>query len=200
MAKVTKDKVVEIHYRLRLPDGTVEDSTEGEAPLPYLHGASEILPGLEAALDGRETGEQFTVTLGPDQGYETLLEAIPFEDLPEDTELAEGDEIVITDEDGENEVVGTIEQITEDVVIVSSPHPLKGQSLTFDIEIVDVRDATPLELEHGHAHDPYSDEEDDEEWDEEDDEWEGDEEDEWDEEWDDEEDEWDDEEDENEDD
>ena len=74
--KVTKDKVVEIHYTLTLDDGQVGDSTEGEAPLPYLHGAGNIIPGLEAALDGRDAGEKFSVTLTPEEGYGVYDEAL----------------------------------------------------------------------------------------------------------------------------
>mgnify|MGYP003384054355 CR=1 FL=1 len=182
--KVTKDKVVEIHYTLTLDDGQVGDSTEGEAPLPYLHGAGNIIPGLEAALDGRDTGEKFSVTLTPEQGYglydEALVEMLPLSELPEGAEVAEGDEIFSVDEEGV-ELAGIIERLEGDNMVVNYNHPLAGRTLTFNVEVVEIRDATPEELEHGHAHDPYADEEgdwDDEEWDD-DDEWEDEDDDEW---------------------
>lgn len=183
--KVSKDKVVEIHYTLRLDDDSVEDSTEGEAPLPYLHGAQNIIPGLEASLDGRQAGDKYSVTLTPDQGYgaydEELVELLPLSELPEGSEIAEGDEILSIDEEG-NEMAGVIERIEGENMVVNYNHPLAGRTLTFDVEVVDVRDATPEELEHGHAHDPYADEEGD--WDDEDEEWDDEEE------WEDEDEEW----------
>ena len=180
MSRVEKDKVVEIHYTVRLEDGSVADTTEGEPPIPYLHGSGSIVPGLERALEGHNAGDHVSVTLTPEDAYgpydDELLQEIPFDALPEDVELAEGDELYLIDDEGV-EVPGVIERIEQDAIIVNYNHPLAGETLTFEVQIADVRDATPEELEHGHAHDPYA--EDDDEWDDED-EWE---------EWDDEDDE-----------
>ncbi|MBA3534285.1 MAG: peptidylprolyl isomerase [Ardenticatenales bacterium] len=177
MTKVEKDKVVEIHYTLRLSDGTVEDSTEGEPPLPYLHGAGNIPPGLERALEGHNAGDTFTVTLQPTDAYgeydDEMVDAIPRDAFPDETELAEGDEIWLIDEEG-NETPGIIERIEEEMLFVDYNHPLAGETVTFDVQVVEVRDATPEELEHGHAHDQYADEwdedEDDEDWEDDDEE------------------------------
>lgn len=177
MAQVEKNKVVEIHYTLRLSDGTIEDTTEGEAPLPYLHGAGNIIPGLESALEGRNMGDRFEVTLQPADAYgeydEELTEEIPLDAFPDGTEITEGEEIWVEAEDG-TAAQGVVERIDESTAFVNYNHPLAGAALTFEVEVVDVRDATPEELEHGHAHDAYA-EEDEDEWDDEDD-------DEWDEE------------------
>lgn len=173
--KVEKNKVVEIHYTLRLADGSIEDTTEGEAPLPYLHGVGGIIPGLEKALEGRSIGDRFQVTVEPAEGYgeydEALSESIPLNAFPEGTELTEGEEIFVELDDG-TATQGIIERIDKNDVLINYNHPLAGETLTFDVEVVDVRDATQEELEHGHAHDPYAeDDEDDEEWDDDDEEW-----------------------------
>ncbi|MBA2390989.1 MAG: peptidylprolyl isomerase [Geodermatophilaceae bacterium] len=192
MSKVEKDKVIEIHYTLRRADGKIEDTTEGEPPLPYLHGAGNIVPGLEQALEGRSTGDSLSVTLTPDQGYgdydEGLLQEIMLESLPVGTDLSEGDEIFLLDDEG-MEIPGVVERIEDNTLIVNVNHPLAGETLTFDVEIANIRDATAEELEHGHAHDPYSEsDEDDEEWDEDDEDWDDEDWDEDDEEWEEEED------------
>lgn len=181
--KVEKEKVVEIHYTLRRADGEVVDSTEGDPPLPYLHGVGDILPGLEKALDGRSLGEKFTVTLEAADAYgdydEELTDELELNSFPDDVELTEGDEIYLVNEDGE-EVPGVIERITDETVVINYNHPLAGETITCDVEIVEIRDATAQELAQGHADDPYADEFDedddwdDEEWDDED-EWEEDE-------------------------
>ncbi|MGH2544486.1 MAG: FKBP-type peptidyl-prolyl cis-trans isomerase [Ardenticatenaceae bacterium] len=202
MDTVKKDKVVDLHYTLRRADGQVEDSTTGEPPLPYLHGAGNIIPGLESALEGRGRGDKFTVTLAPAEAYgeydSELVDEIPLDAFPEGTEMAEGDEIFFLTEEGE-EMAGFIESVTEETLLVNYNHPLAGETLTFEVEIAGIRDATPEELEHGHAHDPYAADEqeewdDEDEEDEDDDEWDDEEWDEDDEEWDEDDEEWDEEE------
>ena len=168
--KIQKDKVVKIHYTLRLADGEVLDSTRGEPPFPYLHGAHNIVPGLEAALEGQRVGYQVSVTVQPADGFgeydEELMHEIELDAFPQEMELAEGDEIFLLNEEDE-EVPGIIEQIKNESIIVNYNHPLAGQILTFDVEVVEIRDASEEELAHGHAHDEHYDvHEEDEDWDE----------------------------------
>jgi FKBP-type peptidyl-prolyl cis-trans isomerase SlyD len=176
---ITKNKVVELHYTLRLTNGEEVDTTFDEAPLPYLHGHNNIVPGLEQALEGRDAGDRFTIEIPPEAGYgiydESNTEELPLDDFPEDVELMEGDEIFVEDEEG-NETVGYIEEINAEngTIFVDYNHPLAGETLVFDVEVVSVRDATSQEMSQGFAEDPYGDD-DDEEW-EDDDEWEDDEE------------------------
>ncbi len=168
---ITKDKVVELHYSLRLTNEEAVDTTYDEAPLPYLHGHNNIVPGLEQALEGRSEGERFTVEIPPEAGYgiydENNTEELPLDDFPEDVELTEGDEIFVEDEEG-NESVGYIEEIdTENgTIFVDYNHPLAGETLIFDVEVVSVRDGTAQEISQGYAEDPFGDDddEDEEEW------------------------------------
>ena len=170
--KIQKDNVVQIHYTLRLADGEVIDSTKGEPPFPYLHGADNIVPGLEAALEGRTVGARLSITVPPAEGFgeydEEFVHEIPLDSFTEEVDLAEGDEIFLLNEHDE-EVPGIIEQIKNESIIVNYNHPLAGERLTFDVEVVDIRAATEEELAHGHAHDEYYDvheDDEDEDWDE----------------------------------
>ena len=168
--KIRKDKVVKIHYTLCLADGEVIDSTKGEHPFPYLHGADNIVPGLEAELEGRQVQEQVTVRLEPAEAFgeydEELIHEIELDALPEAMDLAGGDEIFLLNDD-EEEVLGVIEEIKSESIIVNYNHPLAGQILTFDVQVVEIRNASEEELAHGHAHDEHYDvHEEDEDWDE----------------------------------
>jgi FKBP-type peptidyl-prolyl cis-trans isomerase SlyD len=166
---ISKNKVVELHYTLHLASGEEVDTTYDEAPLPYLHGHSNIVPGLEEALEGRNAGDRFTVEVTPEAGYgvydEENTEEMSMDDFPEDVKLEEGDEIFVEDEEG-NEIVGYVEEIDSEnnVILVDYNHPLAGETLMFDVEVVSVRDATPQEITQGFADDPFG--EDDEEWEE----------------------------------
>ena len=170
--KIRKDKVVKIHYTLCLADGEVIDSTKGEHPFPYLHGADNIVPGLEAELEGRQVHDHIRVRLEPAEGFgqydEEFVHEIELDALPEAMDLAVGDEIFLLNDDDE-EVPGVIEEIKSETIIVNYNHPLAGQTLIFDVEVMEIRDATQEELEHGHAHDEHYDvhgEEDEGDWDE----------------------------------
>jgi FKBP-type peptidyl-prolyl cis-trans isomerase SlyD len=146
--------VVEISYSLHLGDGEIVDSSTDEEPLVYLHGADQIVPGLERALAGMEAGESKRVAVGPEEGYgECDPEAI--QEVPRsafgDKPVAVGDSFIAVDED-QNEVPVRIEAVGEETVRVDFNHPLAGKTLHFSVTIKDVRQATPEELEHGHAH------------------------------------------------
>lgn len=168
---IEKNKVVELHYTLTLSNGEEIDNTFEEAPLPYLHGYSNIVPGLERALEGHTVGDRLQVTIEPRDGYgeydEEAHERIGFDELPEELELIEGDEIFVEDDEG-NEVVGYIEEINneEGWVLVDYNHPLAGETISFDVQVVSVRDATEQEINQGFVVDPYGDEfdDEDEEW------------------------------------
>lgn len=154
MSKVTRGKVVELEYTLRLSDGEIADATEGE-PLAYLHGYGEIIAGLEDALEGHSVGEKLSLTIEPAEGYGEYEDddwgELPREAFPEDAVIEEGDEVTVVDEDGD-ERLGWIAEIGDEVVAVDFNHPLAGETLSFEIEILGVRDATAEEIDHGHAH------------------------------------------------
>lgn len=161
MEKIGKGKVAEIEYTLRLADGEIVDSTEGK-PLPYLHGVGYLIDGLENALEGHQAGDNFSISVTPDAGYgevdEDLFDEMPRSAFPEDAELEEGDEVTVLADDG-TEMEGYIQGIEDDTVYVDFNHPLAGETLSFEVRVLTVRDATADEVAQGFIEDPYADEE-----------------------------------------
>jgi len=154
--KIGEDKVVSIHYTLTDSGGSVLDSSSGNEPLLYLHGAGNIIPGLESALEGKVSGDKLSVTVDPEQGYgtrdERLVQAVPRSAFKGVEQLAPGMQFQAQGPQGTRLVV--ITQVTADIVTVDANHPLAGQTLHFEVEVTEVRDATSEELEHGHVHGP----------------------------------------------
>lgn len=153
MTDIQKDKVVSFHYTLKDESGTVIDKSEGQ-PLVYLHGASNIIPGLEKALVGKKVGDTLNVTVEPEEGYgEYSAEAV--QEVPRNLfqgvdHIEPGMQFQAQTDDGMQVVV--VKDVSEDSIIVDGNHPLAGQRLNFDVQVVEIRDATAEELSHGHAH------------------------------------------------
>ena len=173
--QVADDVVVSIDYTLTV-DGEVVDSTEGDDPLQFLQGHQNIIPGLEKALAGMKIGESKKVVVAPEEAYgevdpENVIE-VPRDEFPDEIPLEPGIELEVKNADGE-ELSATITAITGDTVKLDFNHPLAGKKLTFDVEVVDLREASEEELTHGHVHfedDDDIDYEEDDDFDEEDDE------------------------------
>lgn len=178
MDEVTGGKVVSLAYVLTVEGEEVARTDDGE-PMDYLHGAKNILPGLENALQGKRVGDKFSITLNPDEAYgeydEDNIEEIDREDIPGADELEVGMVVEVEDDDGF--YVAHVLEITDDSVVLDFNPPLAGKTLTYDVEVVGVRDADEEELAHGHAHSMWSehdhdfeddDDYDDEEFDDED--------------------------------
>ncbi|HEX8523653.1 MAG TPA: peptidylprolyl isomerase [Tepidisphaeraceae bacterium] len=153
---VAKDKIVSIDYTLTGDGGQVLDSSSGRAPLAYLHGAGNIIPGLEQALEGKNSGDQLNVSIPPEQGYgtrdENLVQAVPRTAFQGAPELKAGMQFQANTNMGPRLL--TIVDVRPDQVMVDANHPLAGQTLNFDVKVVEVRDATAEELSHGHPHGP----------------------------------------------
>jgi FKBP-type peptidyl-prolyl cis-trans isomerase SlyD len=147
-------RVVTFHYTLRDPGGRVLDTSAGGEPITYLEGAGQIIDGLDAQLRIAATGERTRVTVPAARAYgerdAALVQRVKREALPIDGELQVGDQFQ-TDTDRAAPVV-TVRAIEGDEVVLDANHPLAGVDLTFDVEIVAARAATPEELAHGHAH------------------------------------------------
>lgn len=153
--QIADKKVVAIDYRLRDDEGAVLDSSEGAQPLAYLHGAANIIPGLEKALLGKQAGDELDVSVEPEEAYgEYSLELVAtlnrsmFQGVEE---LEPGMQFHASAPDGGMQVV-TIRDVDGDDVTVDGNHPLAGQRLHFKVKVISVREATAEELEHGHAH------------------------------------------------
>lgn len=152
---VMADKVVLIHYTLTNGAGEELDSSRGDEPLPYLHGHGNIVPGLERALGGKAVGFQDTVVVAPEDGYGahdgSEPQQVPSDAFPDDFEVEEGMQFVVENELGEQIPVWVV-GFEEGVVLLDTNHPLAGETLHFQVEIVKIRDATAEELHHGHPH------------------------------------------------
>jgi FKBP-type peptidyl-prolyl cis-trans isomerase SlyD len=154
MMKAAQGTVVSMHYTLTDDSGEVLDSSHGGNPLNYLHGHSNIIPGLEKALEGVSSGHKSKVTVVPAEAYgeknpEAIFEA-PREHFPPDMKLEVGARVSA---DGPNgPITFTVVKQTETGAVLDANHPLAGRTLHFDVEITEVRTATKEEIEHGHVH------------------------------------------------
>ncbi|MFE2996163.1 peptidylprolyl isomerase [Nocardia sp. NPDC059246] len=152
---IAADKVVSIEYTLKADDGEVLDTSVGEAPLVYLHGADNIVPGLEQALEGKNTGDELVVVVEPEDAYgeylAELVSAVPRDMFEGVDELEPGMEFHAEAPDGDSQIV-TVRQVDGDEVTIDANHPLAGQRLHFTVKVVDIRDASEDELAHGHPH------------------------------------------------
>lgn len=156
--KIGDNTVPSIDYELTDADGQLVESTKDESPLTYLHGANTIIPGLEAALTGKQAGDEFELSIPPDDAYgefdAELRQVIPKEQFEEVGEIEVGMQLQVPsdDDDDDEYLIITITEIGEDTVTVDGNHPMAGETLNFKIQVRDVREATPQEIEHGHAH------------------------------------------------
>ena len=153
--QVDKDKVVSIDYTLKDDKGEVIDTSEGREPLAFIYGSGSIIPGLEKALEGKTPGDDLKVTVEPEEGYgeynDQLIVEVSKDNFEEGAEINEGMQVQATKSDGSAQIL-TVKDIADETVTLDANHPLAGETLHFDVEITDVREATPEELEHGHAH------------------------------------------------
>ncbi len=149
--QVAANRVVHIHYTLKTDEGQVVDSSEGNAPLGYVHGSGSIIPGLEKALDGRNAGDRFEVSLTPEEGYgprhEGLVQSVPLSAFEGLGELQPGMQFQAQTNEGPRVV--TIAQVGDESVTVDGNHPLAGQNLNFEIEVDGVREASQEERNDG---------------------------------------------------
>ena len=154
--EIIKGKVVSMHYALRDEAGEILDSSEGQAPLDYLHGHGNIIAGLEKALEGKEAGDKLNAVIPPEEGYgirdESLVKTVPLSNFQNPNTVEVGAQFQAETSQGPR--LATVTQVDDQNVTVDLNHPLADQTLNFDIDIVAVRDATEEELAHGHVHGP----------------------------------------------
>ncbi len=154
--QITQDSVVLIHYTLTDDSGKTIDSSAGGEPLAYLHGNGNLIPGLERALEGKQSGDQVNVKIAPAEGYgeydKELVQRVPKRALKGIGNVYVGMQLQAQSEHGARAV--TVTQVAGDMVTIDGNHPLAGQNLNFDVKIEDVRAASEEELAHGHVHGP----------------------------------------------
>lgn len=155
--QISEHKVVTFDYTLKDEEDVMIESSQGSAPFSYIHGTGSIIPGLESALEGKGDGDEFTVSVPPEQGYgernESLVLELPRERFETDQEPEVGMRFHASTADGNTRVM-TIVKVAGDNVTVDANHPLAGVTLVFAIAVRAVRPATSEELAHGHVHDP----------------------------------------------
>ena len=156
--RIEKDKVVTFHYRLTGEDqSVVEDSHDG-SPMAYLHGHGGLLKGLEDALEGKQAGDRLTLTLPPEKAYgprqENALQRISQRHVTGSSKakmrFKPGMVVQVNTPDGPRSVI--VAKVGLKTLDVDTNHPLAGRTLTFDVEVLDVRPASDDEIAHGHAH------------------------------------------------
>lgn len=147
--------VVSLDYTLSLDNGQVVDSSSGRAPLDFVQGSGQIIPGLEQALAGMAIGDGKAVTVVPSDGYGEVdpgaFQLLPFDAFPSDMELSPGLQMQVRDETGRVFPV-QIAEVRSDGVLLDFNHPLAGETLHFQVKVVGLRQATKEELDHGHVH------------------------------------------------
>lgn len=152
---IQNEKVVSIDYTLTDPQGQVLDSSQGRGPLTYLQGVGNIIPGLEKQLEGRSTGDELKITVPAAEAYgerdERLVQPVPRQAFQGVENIEPGMRFQASGPGGAKGVV-TVVKVDPEQVTIDANHPLAGVPLTFDVKVVEVREPTPEEREHGHAH------------------------------------------------
>ncbi|MFC7413545.1 FKBP-type peptidyl-prolyl cis-trans isomerase [Larsenimonas suaedae] len=152
--EIAQNTVVAFHYTLKNDSGEVLDSSEGREPLTYLHGAGNIVPGLEKEMAGKTEGEKFEVRVDSAEGYGEVQPAL-VQEVPRDAfqgvdNVEPGMQFQAQTEGGP--LLVTVKDVQGDTVTVDGNHPLAGEALNFDVSIQEVREASAEEVEHGHVH------------------------------------------------
>jgi FKBP-type peptidyl-prolyl cis-trans isomerase SlyD len=152
--QITDKLAVSIHYILTDSTGKQLDSSRDEDPMVYLHGSGQIISGLENALLGKKAGDKFKTTIAPADAYgerkEDMLQVVPMTMFEGMDKVEEGMQFHADASQGVNVV--TVTKVDGDEVTIDGNHPLAGETLTFDVEVMDIRPATEDELSHKHIH------------------------------------------------
>lgn len=152
--KIADQKVVVLHYAVSDSEDTLIDSSYDHKPLAVIHGTRYLIPGLEDALTGHEAGDKLEVSVEAEKAYgpryDDYVQTVPKEMFASIEDLDVGTQLRATTDEGEQTVI--VIDVQEDEITVDGNHPLAGIDLKFDVEILEVRDATEEELAHGHVH------------------------------------------------
>jgi FKBP-type peptidyl-prolyl cis-trans isomerase SlyD len=151
--QIASQKVITIDYTLRDEAGELLDSSVDDGPLSYLHGSGNIIPGLESALEGKSEGDSLKVVVAPENAYgerdESLVQTVPRDRFP-DGDIEVGMRFRAQANGGPR--VLTVVAVNDSDVTIDANHPLAGRTLSFDVTVRNVRDASAEELAHGHVH------------------------------------------------
>jgi FKBP-type peptidyl-prolyl cis-trans isomerase SlyD len=149
--EISAARVASIHYTLTDDDGRIIDQSSESRPLRYFHGAGNIIPGLEKALAGKRTGDALQVDVPPEEAYgvrnEGMVQVLPREAFKGVDRVEPGMQFEAASERGP--LLVTVVEVAGDTVRIDGNHPLAGQTLHFDVQVVDVREATEEEKQSG---------------------------------------------------
>ena len=152
---IAEQSVVSIHYTLTNDAGETLDTSDGRETLIYLHGAQNIIPGLENELTGKSVGDSFDVTIQPEEAYGTvnpeLVQTVPHSAFEGVEKVEPGMQFQARGDNGETQVI-TVTEVADSGVTVDGNHPLAGQVLNFSVRVEEIREATEEEIAHGHIH------------------------------------------------
>ncbi|WP_440874396.1 FKBP-type peptidyl-prolyl cis-trans isomerase [Thalassotalea sp. PLHSN55] len=152
--KIAPNKVVVMHYAVSDSEDTLIDSSYDHSPLAVIHGTGYLIPGLEDALLDHVVGDKFEVEVAADQAYgerhDGFVQKVPKAMFAEIEDLDVGTQLRASTDEGEQTVI--VVEVSDDEITVDGNHPLAGIDLKFDVEILEVRDATEEEIAHGHVH------------------------------------------------
>ena len=154
---IAQHKVVTIHYKVSDSDSEeLIDSSENSEPMTYLHGARNIIPGLEQALEGKSQGDELEVTIPPAEAYgersDDRVQQVPREAFQGMDKVEPG--MAVTAQTGQGQIDLVVTAVDDEMVTVDANHPLAGKSLKFNVTVEQVRDASEEEIAHGHVHGP----------------------------------------------
>lgn len=160
--KITDNHVVTLNYTLTNNEGEIIDQAM-DGSFVYLHGAQNIIPGLENELSGKAVGDQLQVKVPPAEAYgerdEARVEDVPREMFPED-QLVEAGMVFHAQGPQGQTITVTVMDVSDETVKIDANHALAGVELNFDVEIIGIREAEEVEIEHGHVHGPDGDDHD----------------------------------------
>ena len=155
MDTIADGVVAIIHYTLTNDQGEVLDSSDGGDPLPYLHGANNIVPGLEKELAGLKIGDSKNIDVAPEEGYgvvnPAMIQAVPREQFPPDADVEPGVQFMMQSQDGQSMPIW-VTKVEDGMVTIDANHPLAGETLHFAIEVAGIRAATSCETGCGYPH------------------------------------------------
>lgn len=148
--QITKHKVAAIHYTLRDNEGTIIDTSDGRDPLYYLHGAGNLIMGMEEGLEGKQKGDKLQLKIAPEKGYGEIDPEM-VQEVPRSAFGGQEVQVGMKFSTNRGDVV-TVTKVGLENITVDANHPLAGVELNFDVEIMEVREATAEEITHGHVH------------------------------------------------
>jgi len=151
---IAKNRVAIIDYTLKDDDGDVLDASQ-DGEFVYLHGAQNIIPGLEIALEGKQAGDSISVSIEPKEAYgekdPERIQVVPRDMFETDEEIVAGMQFHAQSPEG-HMIMITVTEVDDDEITIDGNHEMAGMNLHFNVDVVEVREATAGELEHGHVH------------------------------------------------